>query len=51
MTTVLAILAGLVLSGALGIALAVLAAFQLGRMVSRDDEQREALPTPFQQAA
>ena len=44
MTTTLEIAAGLVLSGCMVTALTVLAAFELGRLVSRDDEQREVVP-------
>jgi len=51
MTMAREILAGLVLTGALVTVLGVLAAFELGRMVSRDDDQREVEASPFQQAA
>ncbi len=44
MTTALELTAGLVLTGALVTVLAVLLALELGRMVTRDDEQREILP-------
>ena len=40
MTHALELVAGLVLMGTLGTSLIVLAAFELGRMMSRDDEQR-----------
>jgi len=41
MITVLELTAGVVLTGALVTVLAILAALELGRLVSRDDEQRE----------
>ena len=41
MITALELIAGLVLTGAFAGALAVVAALELGRMVTRDDEQRE----------
>jgi len=44
MTTVLELTAGLVLTGALVTVLAVLLALELGRTVTRDDEQREIPP-------
>jgi hypothetical protein len=40
MTHALELVAGLVLMGALATSLTVLAAFELGRMMSRDDDQR-----------
>jgi len=44
MITVLELTAGVVLTGALVTVLAILAALELGRLVSRDDEQREVAP-------
>ena len=41
MATILELIAGLVLTGALGTGLAVLVALELGRMATRDHEQRE----------
>ena len=41
MITVLELTAGVVLTGALVTVLAILAALELGRLVSRDDAQRE----------
>jgi hypothetical protein len=47
MVVALEIVAGLVLTGTLVTALGVLAAFELGRMVTRDEEQREVeVPEP-----
>jgi hypothetical protein len=40
MTHALELVAGLVITGTLGTSLIVLAAFELGRMMSRDDDQR-----------
>jgi hypothetical protein len=56
MITALEIVAGLLLRGTLATALTILGAWQLGRMVSRDDEQREvdgtrAQPLQFRSAA
>ena len=45
MTTALGIATGLVLTVMLGTTIAVLSVWQLGRMVSRDDEQREVRDT------
>ena len=45
MVTVLELIAGLVLTGAFATGLAVLAALELGRMATRDDEQREVEST------
>lgn len=45
MIAALEVIAGLVLTSALAIALTVLSAWQLGRMVSRDEEQREVEDT------
>ena len=45
MITALEIVGGLVLAGALATASMVLGAWELGRMVSRDDEQREVKGT------
>ena len=44
MTALLGIAAGLVLTGTLMIGGMILAAFELGRAFSRDDEQREVAP-------
>src|SRR5439155_19411465 len=44
MITVLELTAGVVLTGALVTVLAILAALELGRLVSRADEQREVAP-------
>ena len=41
MVTVLELIAGLVLTGALATGVAVLTALELGQMATRDDEQRE----------
>ena len=56
MITALEIVTGLLLTGTLATALTVLGAWQLGRMVSRDEEQREvegtrAEPLQFRDAA
>ena len=56
MITALEIVTGLLLTGTLATALTVLGAWQLGRMVSRDEEQREvegtrAKPLQFRDAA
>ena len=47
MATLLEVAAGMVLASTLAITLAVLGAAELGRRISRDDEQREA---PLRQA-
>ena len=41
MITALEVVTGLLLTGTLATALTVLGAWQLGRMMSRDEEQRE----------
>jgi hypothetical protein len=41
MMTILELIAGLVVAGASGTVLIILAAFELGRLASRDSEQRE----------
>ena len=56
MITALEIVTGLLLTGTFATALTILGAWQLGRMVSRDEEQREiegtrAQPLEFRDAA
>jgi hypothetical protein len=44
MTVLLEIAAGLVLTGTLVVGALTLAAFELGRAISQDDQQREVAP-------
>jgi len=46
MIVVLELLGGLVVTGAVVATLGVLAAFELGRLITHDDEQREVEATP-----
>jgi len=46
MIVALEVLGGLIVTGAVVATLGVLAAFELGRLITRDDEQREVEPMP-----
>ena len=51
MTHALELVGGLVILGALATSLTVFAAFELGRMMSRDDDQRTLDDARFQDAS